>query len=62
MSKEFEGSVWGIKGKYKKVESMPVILQPYEHLVTQKHKLFKDSIMDIHGRSNSIVTSKKIEV
>ena len=62
MSQEFEGSVWGIHGKYKKVDSVPTILRACEHFLTEKNKLFSKSIISIHGKSDGSITSRKIEV
>lgn len=53
MSTEIEGSVGPIKGKYKKESSVPIIINPCQHLVIQKNrKINPDLLLMVHGRDN----------
>lgn len=63
MSREFEGSVWGISGKYKKVDRAPIILRACDHYLIEKNKkLFKKSVIQIHGKLDGSITCTKMEI
>ena len=62
MSTEIDGSMFGMRGKFKKVSSSPVILEPCQHLVLPPNGIFKKSIVSIHGKIDGTITHEKFEV
>ncbi|MGI0022488.1 MAG: hypothetical protein ACRD9Q_06470 [Nitrososphaeraceae archaeon] len=53
---EVAGEYGGIGGKFKRVSSYPVVLQPCEHLVDMKKIDKTDVFLSFHGGNDGSVT------
>ena len=62
MSVEIDGSIYGMRGRFIKVSSSPMILKPCEHLVLPPSGIFKKSAVSVHGKKDGTVTHEKFDV
>lgn len=61
MSREIEGYVDGIGGRYKSVAKAPIILRPCEHLVEKEGRIRKE-IVTVHGNADGSIKVNRFKV
>ena len=59
MSREFEGEAFGIKGKYKEVNKLPVMFKPCIHVLYKFGRL-RENIVTIHGAADGTTKVTKV--
>ncbi len=61
MSYEIDATIFGMRGKFKKVYRSQAKLKPCEHLISERDDLFKKSWVVFHGKENGEITCRKFK-
>lgn len=60
MSSEFEGDVFGVKGKYKSIADVPYVFASCQHVLVNKGNLLRKKFVVIHGMSDGNTTANEV--